>query len=143
VWHEERSHRLNFFLSGNNRDKIFVPEHVRTLHNATNALCCLASAERSAPTFWKYYPKTKKKKNSVALARKRTMPTERPPLVGEVSANFRDIEGVAWSKQRIPTAVDLAFLDTESLLVHSSSSSLILTSQSGPRSRPTASQKIW
>jgi hypothetical protein len=28
------------------------------------------------------------KLNSVALARKRTIPTERPPLVGEVSANF-------------------------------------------------------
>jgi hypothetical protein len=26
--------------------------------------------------------------NSVALARKRTIPTEQPPLVGEVSANF-------------------------------------------------------
>jgi hypothetical protein len=26
--------------------------------------------------------------NSVALARERTIPTERPPLVGEVSANF-------------------------------------------------------
>jgi hypothetical protein len=29
-----------------------------------------------------------KKKNSMALVRKRTTPTERPPLVGEVSANF-------------------------------------------------------
>jgi hypothetical protein len=28
------------------------------------------------------------KKNSVVLARKQTIPTERPPLVGEVSANF-------------------------------------------------------
>jgi hypothetical protein len=28
------------------------------------------------------------KLNSVALAHKRTMSTERPPLVGEVSANF-------------------------------------------------------
>jgi hypothetical protein len=28
------------------------------------------------------------KLNSVALVRKRTTPTERPPLVGEVSANF-------------------------------------------------------
>jgi hypothetical protein len=28
------------------------------------------------------------KLNSVALARKRTTPTERPPLVGEVSAKF-------------------------------------------------------
>jgi hypothetical protein len=26
--------------------------------------------------------------NSVAIVRKRTIPTERPPLVGEVSANF-------------------------------------------------------
>jgi hypothetical protein len=30
----------------------------------------------------------KKQTNSVALVRKRTIPTERPPLVGEVSANF-------------------------------------------------------
>jgi hypothetical protein len=29
-----------------------------------------------------------KKKNSVFLVRKRTIPTEWPPLVGEVSANF-------------------------------------------------------
>jgi hypothetical protein len=29
-----------------------------------------------------------KKKNSVALVRKRTIPTERPPLVSEVIANF-------------------------------------------------------
>jgi hypothetical protein len=35
------------------------------------------------------------------LVRKRTIPTERPPLVGEVSANFLRIEGVAWSAQRI------------------------------------------
>jgi hypothetical protein len=30
------------------------------------------------------------KKNSVALVRKRTIPTERPPLVSEVSANFSE-----------------------------------------------------
>jgi hypothetical protein len=29
-----------------------------------------------------------KKKNSVAVVRERTIPTERPPPVGEVSANF-------------------------------------------------------
>jgi hypothetical protein len=28
------------------------------------------------------------KKNSVALVRKRTMPIERPPLVGKINANF-------------------------------------------------------
>jgi hypothetical protein len=37
-----------------------------------------------------------KKINSVAVVRKRTIPTERPPLVGEVSANFGGVEGVAW-----------------------------------------------
>jgi hypothetical protein len=47
-------------------------------------------------------------------------------------------EGVAWSAQRIPTAVNLGFLDTEPLLFHSSSSSFILTRLSGPRSRLTS-----
>jgi hypothetical protein len=36
---------------------------------------------------------------------KRTIPTERPPLVSEVSANFLRIEGATWSAWRIPTAV--------------------------------------
>jgi len=36
----------------------------------------------------KYAPSQKKKK-LVALVRERTIPTERPPPVGEVSANFR------------------------------------------------------
>jgi hypothetical protein len=46
----------------------------------------------------------------MALVREQTMPTERPPLVGEVVPNLR-IEGVAWSSQRIPTVVNLDFLD--------------------------------
>jgi hypothetical protein len=36
------------------------------------------------------------KKNSIASVRKRTIPTERPPLVSEVSANFLRIEGATW-----------------------------------------------
>jgi hypothetical protein len=36
---------------------------------------------------WSYI---KLKLNSVALARERTIPTERPPLVGEVVPNFAD-----------------------------------------------------
>ena len=39
-----------------------------------------------------FYDK-KKQTNSVALVRERTIPTERPPPVGEVSANFLRIEG--------------------------------------------------
>jgi hypothetical protein len=40
--------------------------------------------------------------NFVALVRERTVPTERPPLVGEVSANICGLRGVAWSVRRIP-----------------------------------------
>jgi hypothetical protein len=49
------------------------------------------------------------KLNSVALVRERPIPTERPPLVGEVSANVLRIEGVAWSVRRIPTSVISVF----------------------------------
>jgi hypothetical protein len=43
------------------------------------------------------------------LPQKKTTPTERPPLVGEVSANFLRTEDVAWSAQRIPTTVISVF----------------------------------
>jgi hypothetical protein len=49
--------------------------------------------------------------NSVALFRYRTIPTERPALVGEVSANFCGWRGVAWSVRRIPYGHNLGFLD--------------------------------
>jgi hypothetical protein len=48
---------------------------------------------------------------SVVLVLERTIPTERLPLVGEVSANILRIESVAWSAQRITTVVNLGFLD--------------------------------
>jgi hypothetical protein len=79
----------------------------------------------------------------MALLGKRTIPTERPPLVGEVSANFFRIEGVEWSMQRIPTAVNLRFLDPEALLFHSRSPSVILTRLCGPRYKTTTFQKKW
>jgi hypothetical protein len=83
-----------------------------------------------------------KKLNSVALVRERTIPTGRPPLVGEVSANFWGIEDVAWSAQRIPTVVNLVFLDRSRYFFLPSSSEVVLTRLSGPCSRPTASHKI-
>jgi hypothetical protein len=49
------------------------------------------------------------KLNSVVVVRKRTIPTERLPLVGKVSADVLRVEGVAWSAQRISTAVNLGF----------------------------------
>jgi hypothetical protein len=84
----------------------------------------------------------RKKLKSVALVGEQTMPTERPPLVGEVSANILRIECVAWSAQRIPTVVNFGFLDRSRYFFLSSSSSVVLTRLSGPRSRPAASQKI-
>jgi hypothetical protein len=60
-------------------------------------------------------------------------------------ANILRTEVVAWLVQRIPTAVNLGFLDPETQIFHSNSSSVILTRLSGPRSRPNTSnsQKIW
>jgi hypothetical protein len=49
--------------------------------------------------------------NAVALVGERTMPAERPPFVGKVVPTYLRIEGVAWSAQRIPTVINLGFLD--------------------------------
>ena len=49
-----------------------------------------------------------------------------------------------WSAQRVPTVVNVCFLDLEPLLSYSSSSSVDLTRLkrlSRPRSRPTTAQK--
>jgi hypothetical protein len=80
--------------------------------------------------------------HSVALVCERTIPNEPPPLVGEVTANFYG--------QRVPCGQGDWSLRTyswisrpEPLLYIPSSSSVVLTRLSGPRPRPTASQKIW
>jgi hypothetical protein len=83
------------------------------------------------------------KKNSVALSLQANCidwatATGRRILV----RTFADRGGVAWSAQRIPTVVNLRFLDREPLLFFSSSSSFIVTRLNGPRSWPTATQKI-
>jgi hypothetical protein len=55
------------------------------------------------------YINIKKNQNSVALVRERTIPTERPPLVGEVSANCCRQRGVTWSVWQIPYGLNLGF----------------------------------
>src|SRR5215468_6476639 len=83
-------------------------------------------------------------KNSVAVVRERTIPTERPPPVGEVSANLWRIEGSHVVSATGPHGRKSLFSRPESLLFHSSSSSVDLTRLtrlSGPRSRPTTTQK--
>ena len=66
----------------------------------------------------------KTKLNSVALVRERTIPTERPPPVGEVSANFCGYRGVTWLAQRVPTAVKSLFSEPGAATFYSSSSSI-------------------
>jgi hypothetical protein len=81
-------------------------------------------------------------KKTVVLVRKRTIPTERPQPVGEVSTYLAD-RGCRVVSATDPHGRNRGFLDPEPLLFHSSSSSIILTGLSGPRSRPTTSEKIW
>jgi hypothetical protein len=50
----------------------------------------------------------KKRTNSVAWGRERTIPTERPPFVGQVSDN---VCGTTWSAWRIPYGRNFGFLD--------------------------------
>jgi hypothetical protein len=54
----------------------------RSLNGATSRAASERMHVRDA------YVERKEKTNSVALVRKQTIPTERRPLVGEVSANF-------------------------------------------------------
>jgi hypothetical protein len=73
-------------------------------------------------------------KKSVVLVRKRTIPTER------LVPNFADRGCRAFSATD-PHGHYLNFLDPESLLFHSSTSSVILTRLIEPHSRTTTSQK--
>jgi hypothetical protein len=56
----------------------FLPFSLQFISHSTTP-CCVASDTDSV---------IEQKLNSVAVVRKRTIPTERPPLVGEVSVNL-------------------------------------------------------
>jgi hypothetical protein len=56
--------------------------------------------------FW-----TKTKLNSVALVRKRTILTDRPLLVGEVSANLCGLRVLRGERNEFPRPLILVFLD--------------------------------
>jgi hypothetical protein len=47
--------------------------------------------------------------STMVWVRERIIPTEQPPLVGEVIANFLWIDSATWSAWRIPTAVFSVF----------------------------------
>jgi hypothetical protein len=56
-------------------------------------------------------PQQQTRTNSVALVRERTIPTVRPPLVGEVSAKCLRIEGCRMVSAADPYGCNLDFLD--------------------------------
>jgi hypothetical protein len=69
----------------------------------------------------------------VAWVRDRTIPTERPPLVGQVSAKFAD-KGCHVVSVTDPYGRNLGFLDRSRYFLPSSSS-VVLTRLSGPKER--------
>jgi hypothetical protein len=75
---------------------------------------------------WRFNTVFTKKINSVGLFRKRTIPTERPPLVGEVSANFSGRGCWVVSAKNSHGCLS-RFSRPEPLIFHSSSPSIVLT----------------
>jgi hypothetical protein len=86
--------------------------------------------------------RTELKLNSVASVHVWTIPTERPPLVDEVSANFWG-QRVSRGQRNRSLRPYSPFSRSEPLLFHASSSSVVLTRLSVPRSRATTFQKVF
>jgi hypothetical protein len=80
--------------------------------------------------------------NSLALVHTQTTPTEQPPLVSKVSANFCGYRVLRGQHNGYLQQYS-RFSRPEPLLFLSSSSFIVVTRLSGPCSRPTTSQKIW
>jgi hypothetical protein len=57
---------------------------------------------------------TKKKTLPWLLVRKRTIPSERLPQQAKLAAKHLRVDGVAWPARRVPTAVNLGYLDPSS-----------------------------
>jgi hypothetical protein len=66
-------------------DGVFLPVSVSCIREKCSAMHVMGGCE-TVTTVPNVLPN--KQTNSVALVRKRTIPTERPPLVDEVSTNF-------------------------------------------------------
>jgi hypothetical protein len=87
------------------------------------------------------YVKYHNKKNSVVLVRERTLPTEGPPLVGEVSAKFLD-RGCHVVSVTYPLRPYSRFSRPEPLLFLPSSSSIVLTRLSSAGNRTETSGSV-
>jgi hypothetical protein len=82
------------------------------------------------------------KKNYGAVVRQRTIPTDRPPLVGEVTANFSGWRVSRGQRNESPTVVNFGFLDRSRYYPFK----YVLDyphEAEWTRSKPTTSQTIW
>jgi hypothetical protein len=112
-----------------------------TLHTHTTSVrSCLSQDIQFQLIKWLFFPCLTF--SSVALVHKRTMPTKRPPLVGEVSANFCGYRMSSGQRDKCLRPYS-RFSRPEPLLFLPSISSVVLTRLSETRSRPNTSQKIW
>jgi hypothetical protein len=110
-------------------------ERIRLYFLSCVCVCVCARARVSAREY--LY-----KLNFVAVVRKRTIPTERPPLVGGVSVKLCGQRVLGGQGNEFPR-LSTWFTRPGPLLFYSCSSSVVLTRLSRPCSRPITSQKIW
>jgi hypothetical protein len=103
-------------------------EYYQTTHRSVPNDATIKSLQRN-----------KQKTCSLVLVRERTIPTELPPLVGEVSGNFLRTDCVAWAAQRFSTAVFSAF---KAGAANFYIKYLLSCTYEAECSRPTTSQKI-
>jgi hypothetical protein len=132
-----------------NRDEFFIQEGTSPRPKFINLM---TAGERNKPQdrFWDaVFDNTgyssdlpNKLRGLIPRVNESTIPTERPLLVGKVSVNFVRIDGCRVVSVTDPYSRVLGFL-YRSRYVFWSSSSIVLTRLSGPRSRPTTSQKLW
>jgi hypothetical protein len=87
---------------------------------------------------------TKQKQTPWALVRKRSIPTERPPLVDKILVPpFVDSGMSRGQRGGSLTVVNLSFLDRSRYFFFQVAPHLSSQMLSGPHSRSTATQKMW
>jgi hypothetical protein len=114
VWFQAQSRNLSVNFSY--RDWITGPSFLvvsflvfcgKVVYRTVNVPVCIVSVSWSGTQSWGIWIFTNF--FSVAWVSEGTIPTERPPLVDEVSANRLRLEGATWSAWRIPTTVSSDF----------------------------------
>jgi hypothetical protein len=84
-----------------------------------------------------------KKTTPWPLVHKQTLPTEPPSLVDEIECQLLQIEGCRVVSAADPPRPLISVFYTGAATFLLSRSSFILKKLRGPRSRPTATQKMW